>query len=88
MANPAIQFHEVLQDAFGQQLPMPVPDGRPHYFHAYGDEPGILKGWYILRLDGSAASGCFGSWKVGGSWRSSLVDQQEAELVEEARADD
>lgn len=88
MANHAIQFHKVLQDAFGQQLPMPVPDGQPHHFNAYGDEPGTLKGWYILRLDGSSASGCFGSLKVGNVWHSSPVDQQGAELLEEAHTDD
>lgn len=88
MANPAIQFREILQDAFGQQLPMPVPDGKVHRFHVHGDEPNTQKGWYILRLDGSTASGCFGSWKATGLWRSTPVDQQEAELLEEARADE
>ncbi|SFL11317.1 hypothetical protein [Azotobacter beijerinckii] len=87
MANPAIQFHEVLQDAFGLLEWLPEADGKIHRFHVHGDKPGPLNGWYILRVD-RTASGCFGSWKVGGSWHSSPVDPQEAELLGEVGADE
>lgn len=74
MANPASQFREFLQNAFGQPFPMPVPDGRPHCFYIHDDELSPLKGWYILRLDGDIASGCFGSWKATDTWRSNPAD--------------
>lgn len=35
-----------------------VPDGKPHRFHAPGDEPGHDSGWYWLLLTGE---GCWGS---------------------------
>lgn len=70
MADSAIQFHEVLQNAFGPLDFLPIPDGQIHRLHV----PGSLRGWYLFRVDGGTASGCFGSWKAGGSWRSHPVD--------------
>jgi len=67
-------FHNALQSAFGALDWLPEPDGHIHRFRVPGDEPGTLRGWYLLLSDGGTASGCFGAWKAGGSWRSHPVD--------------
>lgn len=74
MASPAIQFLEVLQNAFGQSFPLPVPDGQPYHFHVDGAKPGSPMGWYLFRLDDGIASGCYGSMKATGTWRSDPAD--------------
>ncbi|WP_349573297.1 toprim domain-containing protein [Azotobacter salinestris] len=78
-----IAFREVLQDAFGLLGWLPEADGQIHRFHVPSDKPGTLNGWYVLFPDG-IASGCFGSWKAGGSqtWSSRKpADHLEAQLI-------
>lgn len=61
-----ITFRNALQEAFGSLDWLPLADGEIHRFHVPGDRAGSLNGWYALYADG-IASGCFGSWKAGGS---------------------
>lgn len=91
MTDPVILFRDAIQGAYGALDFMPEPDGAIHRFRVPGDKPGTLNGWYVLYLDG-IASGCFGSWKAGGSqtWSSrSPADLRESELlrqrIEQAR---
>lgn len=91
MTDPVILFREAIQDAYGALDFMPEPDGAIHRFRVPGDKPGTLNGWYVLFLDG-IASGCFGSWKAGGSqtWSSRRpADFRESEMlrqrIEQAR---
>ncbi|MEA1605039.1 toprim domain-containing protein [Pseudomonas spirodelae] len=86
-----IQFHEVLQDAFGALDWPPIADGNIYRFHVPGDKAGTLNGWYVLFADG-IASGCYGSWKVGSSntWHSrepaNLMEaEQVRQRIEQAR---
>ena len=78
------QFRDAMQTAFGVALDfIPVGDSSIHRFKVPGDQSSTPNGWYVLFLDG-IPSGCFGSWKAGGSqsWCSRQpTNPIEAELI-------
>ncbi|MNJ40730.1 hypothetical protein D3C77_356300 [compost metagenome] len=53
-----MNFKDALQAQHRELDGEPVPDGKPHQFHAFGDQPGQNSGWYLLFPDGD---GCWGS---------------------------
>ena len=53
-----MDFKTAMQAQRGRADGEPVPDGKPHAFHAYGDRPGQTSGWYLLFPGGD---GCWGS---------------------------
>lgn len=86
-----IAFRDALQSVYGALDWLPVADGAIHRFHVPSDKPGTHNGWYVLYLDG-IASGAFGSWKGGDSFRwcsREPLDHREAEQlrqrIEQAR---
>ena len=88
MNNPAYQFSDAMQSAFGRVDFSPIPDGNIHRFHVPGDKAGARNGWYVLHTDG-IASGAFGSWKTGEShtWCSRKpVNILEVELIRQQMA--
>lgn len=67
-----MEFKAAMQAQQGELDGEPVPDGKPHPFHAYGDRPGQDSGWYLLFPDGD---GCWGSPHPHGSgvWHASSL---------------
>lgn len=81
--RPELGFLETMRATFGDLSFMPKDDGAIHRFHVPGDKAGSINGWYVLYQDG-IPSGCFGSWREGGShtWSSRKpADTLEAELI-------
>lgn len=74
MSDPVAQFYSTLESAFGPLEFLPTPDGEINRFHVPGNRAGSENGWYILCFGDSIVYGCFGSWKVGGSWHGNPAD--------------
>ncbi|QZA98494.1 toprim domain-containing protein [Pseudomonas mandelii] len=83
MTDATILFRDALQSIYGPLDWFPVANGAIHRFHVPDDKTGTLNGWYVLYLDG-IASGAFGSWKDGVTYKwcsREPHDNREAEQV-------
>jgi len=65
-----------------------IPDGKIHRFHVDSDKPGSQSGWYVFYGNNGLSAGCYGSWRMGetfkwcGKEEKTLTEAERAELGE------
>jgi hypothetical protein len=65
--HPVHAFWGAMQAIYGREIPLPLPDGEIHRFHAPGATSGTCNGWYEYHM-GGIAWGRIGSWKIASPW--------------------